>query len=96
MTVGPNFFFFFFFFRLFFFLLGCRNLNRIRSASEEFQLESYPKDKACFLIGVTDFGYFYYFSLFTGENLSCVSVVGVRGLVPQCHRGHSHVSLYEF
>ncbi len=36
------------------------------------------------------------FALFTGENLSCVSLVGVRGLVPQCHRGHSHVSLFEF
>ena len=36
------------------------------------------------------------FSLFTGENLSCVSFVGVRGLVFQCHRGHSHVSLFEF
>ena len=36
------------------------------------------------------------FALFTGENLSCVSLVGVRSLVLQCHRGHSHVSLFEF
>ncbi len=57
-----------------------------------------PKRQSLFLIGVTEFGYFCFCSVYRWEPFLCLSGRCQRshGLVPQCHRGHSHVSLFEF